>query len=151
MSFPKNTLIFAYDERYAVSSLIKLFNLLDSAQRKKLLFLQILVFFMSCLEVLSVIAIGPFMALLGNLDSIQAPGIINTIYEYFGFVSNREFIIFFGASVLSIMLLSACFSLYTIKVLYQFGSSIGGSVSNRLFNIFYFSLGYFIASIVAQV
>lgn len=138
MSFPKNTLIFAYDERYAVSSLIKLFNLLDSAQRKKLLFLQILVFFMSCLEVLSVIAIGPFMALLGNLDSIQAPGIINTIYEYFGFVSNREFIIFFGASVLSIMLLSACFSLYTIKVLYQFGSSIGGSVSNRLFKHFLF-------------
>ena len=121
-----------------MNPLIKLFNLLDPSQRKKILFLQIMVFFMSCLEVLSVIAIGPFMALLGNMDSIQAPGIINTIYNYLGFTSNREFIIFFGAAVLSVMLLSACFSLYTIKVLYQFGSSIGGSISNRLFKHFLF-------------
>ena len=93
---------------------------------------------MSCLEVISVIAIGPFMALLGNMDMIQEPGMINEIYNYLGFTSNREFIIFFGASVLSIMLFSACFSLYTIKVLYYFGSTIGGSISNRLFKHFLF-------------
>ena len=93
---------------------------------------------MSCLEVLSVLAIGPFMALLGNINSIQTPGILNATFIYFGFSSNREFIIFFGALVLTIMVFSACFSLYTIKVLYQFGSSIGGSISNRLFKHFLF-------------
>jgi ABC-type multidrug transport system fused ATPase/permease subunit len=93
---------------------------------------------MSCIEVVSVIAIGPFMALLGDMDSIQAPGIFNEIYNYLGFTSNREFIIFVGALVLSIMLFSACFSLYTIKVLFQFGSSIGGAISNRLFKHYLF-------------
>ena len=61
-----------------MSSLLKLFNLLDYSQRRKLLFLQFLVFFMSCMEVISVLAIGPFMALLGNMESIYAPGIINS-------------------------------------------------------------------------
>ncbi len=78
------------------------------------------------------------MALLGNMNSIQTPGILNATFIYFGFSSNREFIIFFGALVLTIMVFSACFSLYTIKVLYQFGSSIGGSISNRLFKHFLF-------------
>ena len=78
------------------------------------------------------------MALLGNMNSIQTPGILNATFIYFGFSSNREFIIFFGALVLTIMVFSACFSLYTIKVLYHFGSSIGGSISNRLFKHFLF-------------
>jgi len=119
-----------------MNSLIKLFNLLDYSQRRKLLFLQFLVFFMSCMEVISVLVIGPFMALLGNTESIYAPGIINSTFAYLGFASDREFIIFCGFMVLLIMITSACFSLYTTKVLYQFGSSIGGSISNRLFKHF---------------
>ena len=134
--FQKNIQIFVYDLSQAMNSLIKLFNLLDYSQRKKLLFLQFLVFFMSCMEVISVLAIGPFMALLGNMESIYAPGIINSTFTYLGFASDREFIIFCGSMVLLIMITSACFSLFTTKVLYQFGSSIGGSISNRLFKHF---------------
>ena len=55
-------------------SLKELFNLLEEDQRKKLYLLQLLVIFMSLLEVASVMAFGPFMALVGNLEQLEKEG-----------------------------------------------------------------------------
>lgn len=91
---------------------------------------------MGCLEVGSVMLIGPFMALLGDLESIDQTGFLNQIYSYVGFQSTDEFIIIFGAMVLFIMVFSAAFSLYTTNVLYKFGGRIGGGLSIRVFKHF---------------
>ncbi|MDZ7809359.1 MAG: hypothetical protein U5L11_03420 [Arhodomonas sp.] len=44
-------------------------------QRKKLLRLQILVVLMSIAEIAGVISIGPFMALVGDMQQLQGDGL----------------------------------------------------------------------------
>ena len=117
-------------------SLKELFNLLSEDQRKKLYLLQLLVIFMSLLEVASVMAFGPFMALVGNLEQLEEEGFMTDLFTASGLENSVEFLIAMAFVVLGLLILSAAVSMYTLWVLSVYGEKVGASLSSRLYQYY---------------
>ena len=81
------------------ANLKKLFSLLSPSQRRNLFLLQFLVIFMAFAEIASVFSIGPFIALIGNLDQLNGDGLIAEAYKFSGITDQNNFIIAFGAAL----------------------------------------------------
>lgn len=118
------------------ANLKKLFSLLNPTQRKNLFLLQFLVIFMAFAEIASVFSIGPFMALIGNLDQLNGDGLIAEAYKLSGITDQNNFIIAFGATVISILTLSALISTFTLWRLAMYGAKVGADLGNRLFSYY---------------
>ena len=118
------------------ANLKKLFSLLNPSQRKNLFLLQFLVIFMAFAEIASVFSIGPFMALIGNLDQLNGDGLIAEAYKFSGITDQNNFIIAFGATVISILTLSALISTFTLWRLAMYGAKVGADLGNRLFSYY---------------
>src|SRR3990167_7812218 len=91
-----------------------LLKVMTEKQKKKLIILQILVVTSAIFELFGVLAIGPFMALVGNIDLIENHKLINSIYLYSGMGSPVDFLAATGFLVLGVMLLAAITSIVTI-------------------------------------
>lgn len=111
----------------------ELYLLLTSEQRKKLLYLQVLVIVMSFAEMASVLAIGPFMALVGDMSQLQGNGLPAKLYQLSGLSSPETFLFWVGVGVLTILLLAALFSMYTVWCLALYSTHVGAELSSRLF------------------
>ena len=110
-----------------------LFNLLTPSQRKRFYKLQILVVLMSFAEIIGVASIIPFMALVGDMNTLQEDNIIAKVYEASGLISESQFILLLGVSVLIMLFISSILSMYTIWKLYIFANTIGMEISDRLY------------------
>jgi ABC-type multidrug transport system fused ATPase/permease subunit len=110
----------------------KLYQLLTSEQRKKLMRLQILVVLMAFAEVGSVFAIGPFMALVADMDLLKDPGIISNIYGLTD-LSETNFVFWMGAAVLAALTLAALVSMYTTWRLASYSFQLGAELGVRLY------------------
>lgn len=118
------------------ANLKKLFSLLSPSQRKNLFLLQFLVIFMAFAEIASVFSIAPFMALIGNLDQLNGDGLIAEAYKFSGITDQNNFIIAFGATVISILTISALISTFTLWRLAMYGAKVGADLGNRLFSYY---------------
>ncbi|NWO06820.1 MAG: ABC transporter ATP-binding protein, partial [Alteromonadaceae bacterium] len=78
-----------------------LFKLLAPEQRKRLLKLQFLVVLMAFAEVAGVAAIGPFMALVGDISLLEGDGKLAQLYALSGFENPRDFLFWLGIAVLT--------------------------------------------------
>ena len=116
-----------------ISSLKELFKLLSPGQRKRLYLLQLLVIFMSLLEVASVMAFGPFMALVGNLEQLDKEGLMTDLFTASGLEDSVDFLIAMAFVVLGLLIISAAVSMYTLWVLSVYGEKVGASLSSRLY------------------
>ena len=110
-----------------------LFNLLTPSQRKRFYKLQILVVLMSFAEIIGVASIIPFMALVGDMSQLQEGNIIAKVFEASGLISESQFILLLGVSVLIMLFISSILSMYTIWKLYIFANTIGMEISDRLY------------------
>lgn len=119
-----------------LKSLLTLYGLLDRGQRRQLMALQGLVILMSLIEVLSVLSIGPFMALVGNLSQLQGKGLLAQAYHWSGVTSPARFVISAGAVTLAILVVSTLVSMYTLWRLYMYGVLVGAQLGNRLFKYY---------------
>lgn len=113
-----------------------LFSLLNPSQRKNLFLLQFLVIFMAFAEIASVFSIGPFMALIGNLDQLNGDGLIAEVYKFSGITNQNNFIFAFGVLVILILILSALISTFTLWKLSMYGAKVGADLGNRLFSYY---------------
>lgn len=113
-----------------------LFNLLTANQRKRLIRLQILVVLMAFAELTSVVAIGPFMALVGDLGQLQGEGRLAQLYQYSGLTAPSDFIFWTGVTVLVILALAAMFSMYTTWRLSLYAQQVGAELSARLYRYY---------------
>jgi len=118
------------------ANLKKLFSLLSPSQRRNLFLLQFLVIFMAFAEIASVFSIGPFIALIGNLDQLNGDGLIAEAYKFSGITDQNNFIIAFGAAVMTILTLSALISTFTLWRLAMYGAKVGADLGNRLFSYY---------------
>ncbi|MBT6443245.1 MAG: ABC transporter ATP-binding protein [Alphaproteobacteria bacterium] len=118
------------------ANLKKLFSLLSPSQRRNLFLLQFLVIFMAFAEIVSVFSIGPFMALIGNLDQLNGDGLIAEAYKFSGITDQNNFIIAVGAAVMTILTLSALISTFTLWRLAMYGAKVGADLGNRLFSYY---------------
>ena len=114
-------------------SLKELYALLEPAQQRRLRTLQALVILMSLAEVLSVMSIGPFMALVGNLNQLVGEGVLAQVYRWTGVASATQFVVLAGAASLAALTTSALVSMYTLWKLSMFGVLVGAQLGNRLY------------------
>ena len=84
------------------SDLKDLFKLLHPNQKRKFYLLQILVIFMSCAELISIISIAPFMAIVGDVSSLQQPGLLMDIYTLSGIEDVNSFLVFLAIIIMGI-------------------------------------------------
>jgi hypothetical protein len=85
------------------SSLKELYSLLTAEQRNKLLRLQLLVILMSFAEIAGVVSIGPFMALVGDIDQLQGEGLMAELFRATGIADPRDFLFWLALGVLAVL------------------------------------------------
>ncbi|WP_445005228.1 ABC transporter ATP-binding protein [Halomonas mongoliensis] len=117
-----------------LGNLKELYCLLTGQQRRQLLSLQGLVVLMAFAEVAGVVAIGPFMAMVGDVSRLQGDGLLAQAYLLSGASSPNQFLFWCGIAVLGILALAAAVSMYTVWRLSLYGHQLGAELSIRLYN-----------------
>jgi len=117
-----------------LKQLKELYTLLTREQRQKLMRLQVLVVLMSFAEIAGVVAIGPFMALVGDMSRLQGDGVIAQLYRFSELGDPRAFLFWLGVGVLIILTAAATISMFTVWRLSMYGARVGAELSNRLFH-----------------
>ena len=112
----------------------KLFTLLTPGQRKRFYGLQILVILMAFAEIIGVVSIVPFMALVGDMNQLQQNTIIAQAYQLSGVSSESQFVFLLGLSVLALLLISSIISILTVWKISMFANKIGVEIADRLFS-----------------
>lgn len=112
----------------------ELYSLLTNEQRKKLRRLQVLVVLMAFAELGSVVSIGPFMALVGDMSQLQGDGLVGDIYRMSSLEDPRAFLFWTGIGVLVALTVVAVISMFTIWRLSIYGARVGAELSSRLYS-----------------
>lgn len=112
----------------------RLYQLLSAEQRKKLLGLQVLVVLMAFAEVAGVAAIGPFMAVVGDISRLEGDGTLAQIYQASGMDTPRQFLFWLGICVLVALTCAALISMYVTWRLCLYAQQVGAELSIRLYH-----------------
>lgn len=116
-----------------LTQLKDLFSLLTAEQRRRLIRLQGLVVLMGFAEVASVLAMGPFMSLVGDISRLQGDGTLAQIYRASGFASPTDFLFWGGVAVFVALTLGAAISMFTLWRLALYAQQLGADLSTRLY------------------
>ena len=115
------------------NSIKELVLLLDKKQRKKLYILQILIIFMSLLEILGIVSIVPFMKIVADPTLLENSRIFSYFYTLSNVESTYDFLFIIGLLVLFIISISSVLSIYTTWKLLSFGSRTGMEIGDKLY------------------
>tara|TARA_R100001440_G_scaffold10656_7_gene19469 strand:- start:39558 stop:41267 length:1710 start_codon:yes stop_codon:yes gene_type:complete len=88
---------------------------------------------MAFAEVAGVAAIGPFMALVGDINLLKGDGQLAQLYEASGFERPRDFLFWLGIAVLIALTAAAAVSMFTIWRLSLYAAQVGAEISTRLY------------------
>lgn len=113
----------------------------DKTFKKKYLLIQILIIITSVFELLSIVSIGPFVAILFNKSLIFTNIYINKIYSFFRFASEENFLFFLGIVSFFILFFVAIFSALANYIIISFSQNYGYELGNRLYK-FYLNKGW---------
>jgi len=113
-------------------TILKLFKLLSSSQRNRFYRLQVLVILMAIAEILGVASIIPFMALVGDITQLQEDNIIAKVYD-FSNLTEPQFLVLLGFSVLIMLFISSILSMITIWRLCIFANTVGMEIADTLY------------------
>jgi ATP-binding cassette, subfamily B, bacterial PglK len=116
-----------------LSNIKQLYSLLTGEQRRRLFLLQILVVLMAFAELASIAAIGPFMAVVGDMSRLEGDGLLASVYAASGADSPTIFLFWLGLSVLCVLTLAASVSIFTTWRLSLYSQQVGAELSTRLF------------------
>ena len=113
----------------------KLLYLLTPNETKQALYLLIMMLLMALLEMIGVLSILPFMAILVNTDLIKTNIILNYAFQkssMFGIETNQEFLFLLGIVVFLILIISLAFKFFTVYIQLRFTSSLNYTLAKRL-------------------
>lgn len=119
-----------------LKQLREFYSLLTQQQRRQLLRLQVLIIGMALAQIASVIAIGPFMAVVGDMSKLQGDGWLALAYDASGMQSPKTFLSLLGGMVLGVLLLAALVSIYTTWRLALYSAQVGAELSSRLYRYY---------------
>lgn len=114
----------------------ELFFLLTPSQRRSFFSLQIMVVFMAVMELLAIASIGPFMALVADMQLLETNTIFNAIYVASGVSTHTEFLFITGFVVLLLLGISSVLSIVTTWRLSLFAISVGTELGDRLYGYY---------------
>ena len=113
----------------------KLLYLLTPNETKQALYLLIMMLLMALLEMIGVLSILPFMAILVNTDLIKTNMILSYAFQkssMFGIETNQEFLFLLGIVVFLILIISLAFKFFTVYIQLRFTSSLNYTLAKRL-------------------
>ena len=119
-----------------MKTLDKLIFLLPPKDRHQLIFLFIMVLFMAFFEMIGVVSILPFIAVLTNPEVIETNGILIYIFLvyliFFGVETNTQFLYFLGILVMIMLLISLSLKAFTIYFQLRFTSMCQYRIAKNL-------------------
>tara|TARA_B100000780_G_C21126955_1_gene457754 strand:- start:14681 stop:16492 length:1812 start_codon:yes stop_codon:yes gene_type:complete len=110
----------------------KLFELLNSRDRKKLILIVFLVLIMAILDVIGIASIMPFMAVLANPDIVESNTYLQSLYNLYEFDNVQNFLFFLGVCVFSVMIFALVFKAVTNYILFKFALVREYEIGSRL-------------------
>lgn len=114
----------------------ELFSLLTPNQRRRYLYLQIMVFFMAIMELLGIASIAPFMALVADVQLLETNTTLKKIYLASGVESHEKFLFLTGSIVLIMLSTASILSIITTWRLSLFALSVGTEIGDRLYRYY---------------
>ena len=114
----------------------EIYSLLDSQQRRQVFKLQVMIILMAILDIIGVMSIGPFMAVVGNTSQLQSNGFLAKLYEMSGAQNPQAFLFDMGFAVLVLLAISTSVSIFTTWRVLVFGERLGAELSSRLFSYY---------------
>lgn len=111
----------------------ELFSILSPLQRRQFYLLQLLVVLMAFAEIVGVMSIGPFMALVADPAVLTQDNLLADAYVWSGLDDPLDFLFYAGLAVLFLLALAALISMFTIWRLSVFSARIGAELADRLF------------------
>ncbi len=111
----------------------EIFFLLTPSQRRRLIVLQLLVTCMAFAELVGVASIGPFMALVADIELLTGDSWFATVYEKTGLQNPYDFLFVAGLTVLTVLALATGISMFTIWRLSVFAAKVGAEIADRLY------------------
>ncbi|GAH50745.1 unnamed protein product, partial [marine sediment metagenome] len=117
-----------------ISIIKKILKLLTKSEHKRLYIVFVAMTISGLIEVLGVVSILPFLSLITNPDLIDDNPIFNWLYITLNFQSVNNFLIFIGAIVLFVLILSNVLVFLTRWSLSRFSWRRNYTISRRLLN-----------------
>ena len=68
----------------------ELYSLLTPNQRRRYFSLQLMVVLMAFMELIGIASIGPFMALVANMELLETNELLNRVYVFSGVYSSQH-------------------------------------------------------------
>lgn len=119
-----------------LKALIELFRLLTPDQRRRFYSLQALVVLMAFLELVGIASIGPFMALVADINLLESNVIYNKLYVFSGLSSPTDFLFATGVGVLAMLGIASFVSVFTTWRLSLFSMQVGTEIADRLYQYY---------------
>lgn len=115
-----------------ITDLQKIWTIFTPSERRKSVWMLVLVILMAMADTLGVLSIMPFLSVLGRPEVIQTNHFLNAAYEQFGFHTPRSFIFALGMASITLVVLSSAFKTVTLHTLNRFVHFQRHSISSRL-------------------
>ncbi|HZX00051.1 MAG TPA: ABC transporter ATP-binding protein [Trueperaceae bacterium] len=121
-----------YESRGSMEAVKKLYQLVSPDERRKFFLLLPAVTIMALLQVVGIASVLPFLALVTDPSVVQTNDMLAWTYDLFGFTSTDSFLVFAGAAVLVLLVLSNAFTAFVEYLLLRFSWRLNHSLSVRL-------------------
>ncbi|MDY6459277.1 ABC transporter ATP-binding protein [Acinetobacter faecalis] len=119
-----------------LESLKQLWKILTPLDKRKVIYVLILVMGMACVESAGVISIMPFLAVLSNPQIIEHQPVFGKLYTFIGADSVKQAIVYLGVISLIVVIGSAIFKIITQYAVNRFTSLQRHYFSTRLLKIY---------------
>jgi ABC-type multidrug transport system fused ATPase/permease subunit len=114
------------------NDLKKIWAIFTPHERRKSVWMLVLVVLMAMVEMLGVLSIMPFLSVLGRPAVIHENALLSAAYQRFDFHGTRDFILALGMASIALVLLSSVFKTLTQHLLNRFVHLIRHAISSRL-------------------
>lgn len=119
-----------------LNSLKQLWQILSPLDKRKVIYVLILVMGMALIESAGVISIMPFLAVLSNPEVVESNHSLKLIYDFTGAISKQNFIVYLGFLSLGIVIFSTIFKIITQYAVNRFASLQRHYFATRLLKIY---------------
>ena len=115
-----------------LSSLKQLWHILSPLDKRKVIYVFILVMGMAFIESAGVISIMPFLAVLSNPNVVESNYYLKQLYDFTGAANKQNFILYLGFLSLFVVICSTVFKIVTQYAVNRFASLQRHYFSTRL-------------------
>lgn len=119
-----------------LQSIKQIWQILSPLDKRKVVYVLILVMGMACVESAGVISIMPFLAVLSNPQIVETQPFLGKIYTFIGTDSVEQAIVYLGIISLIVVISSAIFKMITQYAVNRFASLQRHYFSTRLLKIY---------------